>query len=73
VTHYRLSLVYRASGRIAEAQKELAEFQRLKDRKEQLKQVYEEMRLKPVKQENPTPISRNSERGPLRVCAGMTA
>lgn len=51
VTHYRLSLVYRASGRDAEAQKELAEFQRLKDLKEHLKQVYQEMRLQPVKQE----------------------
>ena len=52
-THYRLSLVYRASGRSADAQKELAEFQRLKDMKERLKQVYEEMRLQPVKQERP--------------------
>lgn len=51
VTHYRLSLVYRAAGRNAEAQKELAEFQRLKDMKDRLKQVYEEMRLQPVKQE----------------------
>ena len=50
-THYRLSLVYRATGRSADAQKELAEFQRLKDMKERLKQVYEEMRLQPVKQE----------------------
>jgi tetratricopeptide (TPR) repeat protein len=50
-THYRLSLVYRAAGRTADAQKELAEFQRLKDMKERLKQVYEEMRLQPVKQE----------------------
>ena len=53
VTHYRLSLVYRAAGRTAEAQKELAEFQRLKDMKEHLKQVYQEMRLQPVKQERP--------------------
>ncbi len=51
VTHYRLSLVYRASGRAADAQKELAEFQRLKEMKERLKQVYQEMRLQPVKQE----------------------
>lgn len=49
--HYRLALVYRATGRGAEAQKELAEFQRLKDLKERLKQVYEEMKLMPVKQE----------------------
>ncbi len=51
VTHYRLSLVYRALGRTADAQKELAEFQRLKEMKERLKQVYQEMRLQPVKQE----------------------
>jgi tetratricopeptide (TPR) repeat protein len=51
VTHYRLSLVYRAAGRTSDAQRELAEFQRLKDMKERLKQVYQEMRLQPVKQE----------------------
>jgi tetratricopeptide (TPR) repeat protein len=51
VTHYRLSQVYRAEGRAADAQKELAEFQRLKDMKERLKQVYQEMRLQPVKPE----------------------
>jgi tetratricopeptide (TPR) repeat protein len=50
-THYRLSQVYRAAGRTADAQKELEEFQRLKDMKEHLKQVYQEMRLQPVKQE----------------------
>jgi tetratricopeptide (TPR) repeat protein len=51
--HYRLSLVYRASGRTADAEKELAEFQRLKDMKERLKQVYQEMRLQAPKQEKP--------------------
>jgi tetratricopeptide (TPR) repeat protein len=51
--HYRLSLVYRAAGRTTDAQKELAEFQRLKDMKERLKQVYQEMRLQPPKQEKP--------------------
>jgi tetratricopeptide (TPR) repeat protein len=49
--HYRLSLVYRAEGRTSDAQKELAEFQRLKDMKERLKQVYQEMRLQAPKQE----------------------
>src|SRR6185437_13596541 len=42
--HYRLSLVYRSTGRTEDAQRELAEFQRLKDMKERLKQVYEDMR-----------------------------
>jgi Flp pilus assembly protein TadD len=50
-THYRLAMVYRATGRPAEAQKELAEFERLKDMKERLKQVYQDMRLQPVKPE----------------------
>jgi tetratricopeptide (TPR) repeat protein len=54
VTHYRLSQVYRAAGRNEEAQKELAEFQRLKDLKERLKTVYQEMRLQPLKQERDT-------------------
>lgn len=51
VTHYRLSLVYREAGRTSDAQRELTEFQRLKEMKERLKQVYQEMRLQPVKQE----------------------
>jgi len=38
-------------GRTADAQKELAEFQRLKEMKDRLKQVYQDMRLQPVKQE----------------------
>jgi tetratricopeptide (TPR) repeat protein len=51
VTHYRLSLVYRGLGRSADASRELAEFQRLKEMKERLKQTYREMRLQPGKQE----------------------
>jgi tetratricopeptide (TPR) repeat protein len=49
--HYRLGLVYRATGRPAEAQKELAEFERLKQMKERLKQLYQDMRLQPLKQD----------------------
>ncbi len=52
VTHYRLSLIYRATGRTEEAEKELAEFQHLKEMKERLKQVYQEMRLRPLKEDN---------------------
>jgi predicted Zn-dependent protease len=51
--HYRLSLVYRALGRATDAQRELSEYQKYKDMKERLKQVYEEMRLQPVKQDRP--------------------
>jgi len=52
-THYRLSLIYRELGRTADAQRELSEYQKYKEMKERLKQVYEEMRLQPVKQERP--------------------
>ena len=51
--HYRLSVIYRELGRAADAQRELAEYQKYKEMKERLKQVYEEMRLQPVKQERP--------------------
>jgi tetratricopeptide (TPR) repeat protein len=51
VTHYRLSVVYRELGRAADTRRELAEFQRLKEMKERLKQMYKEMRLQPGKQE----------------------
>jgi hypothetical protein len=55
VTHYRLSLLYRATGRSAQAEKELTEFQHLKEMKERLKQVYQEMRLRSLKEENTDP------------------
>lgn len=51
VTHYRLSLVYRGLGRSADASRELTEFQRLKEMKERLKQIYQEMRLQTGKRE----------------------
>jgi tetratricopeptide (TPR) repeat protein len=51
VTHYRLSVVYRGLGRADDARRELAEFQRLKEMKERLKNIYAEMRLQPGKQE----------------------
>jgi Flp pilus assembly protein TadD len=56
--HYRLALVYRATGRPAEAQKELAEFERLKEMKERLKQVYQDMRLQPMKQERDPDVAK---------------
>lgn len=51
VTHYRLSIVYRGLGRSADARRELAEFRRLKEMKEHMKELYREMRLQPGKQE----------------------
>ncbi|MGI8988066.1 MAG: tetratricopeptide repeat protein [Bryobacteraceae bacterium] len=53
ITHYRLSIVYRDLGRPAEARRELAEYQRLKQMKAKLENVYREMRLQPSKPERP--------------------
>jgi tetratricopeptide (TPR) repeat protein len=52
-TRYHLATVYRGLGRPADARRELAEFQKLKEMKERLKQNYSEMRLRPAKQEQP--------------------
>jgi tetratricopeptide (TPR) repeat protein len=52
---YHLSMVYRKVGRTGDAQRELAEFRRLKELKARLNDVYSAMRLKPVKQERPDP------------------
>jgi tetratricopeptide (TPR) repeat protein len=47
VIHYRLAMVYRSLGREADSRSELAEFQKLKDMKEKLKQTYRDMHLQP--------------------------
>jgi len=52
--HYHLAMVYRRLGRAADASRELAEFQKVKDMKEQLRQTYRAMRLQP-KLERPDP------------------
>ncbi len=54
-TRYHLATVYRGLGRTADARRELAEFQELKEMKARLKESYREMRLQPVKQEQPDP------------------
>jgi hypothetical protein len=45
--HYHLAMVYRGLDRAADSPRELAEFQRLKEMKEKLKQTYRDMRLQP--------------------------
>jgi len=52
--HYHLAMVYRGLERTADSRRELAEFQRLKDLKEKLKQTYHDMRLQP-KPDRPDP------------------
>ncbi len=53
VIHYRLASVYRDLGQTADERRELAEFERIKDMKDRLKQTYREMRLRPAKEERP--------------------
>lgn len=55
VTHYHLASVYRSLGRTGDARRELAEFQKLKEMKHQLRDLYHEMRLQPAKRERPDP------------------
>jgi tetratricopeptide (TPR) repeat protein len=52
VAHFRLSTIYRQAGRTADAEHELEEFQKYKEMKEKLVELYREMRIKPAKQES---------------------
>jgi tetratricopeptide (TPR) repeat protein len=51
VGHFRLSILYRQAGRAADAKRELLEYQKYKDMKEKLREIYQQMRLQPAKQE----------------------
>jgi cytochrome c-type biogenesis protein CcmH/NrfG len=55
VTHYHLASVYRSLGRSDDARRELAEFQKLKELKHRLRELYHEMRLQPAKQDRADP------------------
>ncbi len=55
VARYRLAALYRSAGRAEDARRELEEFQKYKQMKERLKQVYSDMRLRPAKEERPDP------------------
>jgi Tfp pilus assembly protein PilF len=49
--HFRLSTIYRQTGKPEDAKRELAEYQKYKDMKEKLKTMYRTMRLEPSKSE----------------------
>jgi tetratricopeptide (TPR) repeat protein len=55
VIRYHLSGLYRKAGRVDDAQRELAEFRRLRGLKLHLSEVYQAMRLQPIKQDRPDP------------------
>ena len=50
VAHFRLSTLYRQTGRTEEAKQELVEYQKYKDMKEKLRETYRAMQLEPGKQ-----------------------
>lgn len=50
VAHFRLSTLYRQTGRTADAQHELAEYEKYKAMKEKLENLYQGMRLGPAGQ-----------------------
>lgn len=52
IAHFRLSTVYRRMGRTADAKRELEDYQKYKDMKEKLRELYRQMRLVPEKNEN---------------------
>jgi tetratricopeptide (TPR) repeat protein len=52
VAHFRLSTIYRQAGRAADAKRELEEYQKYKDMKEKLREIYRQMRLAPEKNES---------------------
>lgn len=47
--HYRLGVVYREIGRADDSKRELAEFEKLKQMKARLSDLYQKMRLSPGK------------------------
>ena len=51
VAHFRLSTLYRETGRTADAKHELEEYKKYKAMKDKLKDIYREMRLQPSKPE----------------------
>jgi cytochrome c-type biogenesis protein CcmH/NrfG len=45
--HFRLSAIYRQEHRIADSKREIEQFQKYRDIKEKLRQIYREMRIRP--------------------------
>jgi tetratricopeptide (TPR) repeat protein len=51
VAHFRLSTLYRQTGRATDAKRELEKYQKYKEMKEKLQHIYHDMSVKPAKQE----------------------
>lgn len=50
--HFRLSTIYRQEHRIVDSKHEIEEFQKYRDIKEKLRQLYREMRVRPEGEES---------------------
>jgi hypothetical protein len=51
LAHFRLATIYRQTERTDDAKRELEEYQKYKDMKEKLREMYRAMRLEPGKQD----------------------
>lgn len=49
--HYRLAAIYRHEGRIEDAKREIEQYQKFRTMKDQLKKIYQEMRIQTSQQE----------------------
>jgi tetratricopeptide (TPR) repeat protein len=58
MAHYRLSTVYRQAGRNTDAQHELEQYQKYKEMKDKLQEIYHQMRLKEAAAEKDDPDPR---------------
>lgn len=56
VAHFRLSTIYRQSGRLADAKREVEEYQRYNKMKEQLRELYHDLHRSPTRDENDSPM-----------------
>ena len=55
VAHYRLSTIYRQTGRTSEAKREIEEYQKYRKMKEKLREIYRDLHRDQVKDENDDP------------------
>jgi Tfp pilus assembly protein PilF len=58
VAHFRLSTIYREQGRINDAKREIAQYEKYKAMKDKLRDLYQAMRLAPAGQEQGEPDPR---------------
>jgi Tfp pilus assembly protein PilF len=56
VAHFRLSTIYRQSGRLADAKREVEEYQKYNKMKEQLRELYHDLHRSQTRDENDSPM-----------------